>query len=130
MDDADEPRLEGRGRPFGSGANELPPFPPGPSDRDAWSRILRVRPDLAPAFEPPLHGMADGLEARLDLPRAARLRITGNGVVPQCASLAFRTLWGQLADTGHTERTGGQAVRSEAKGKHAMSLHHVVEGWE
>ena len=25
---------------------------------------------------------------------------------------------------------GGQAMRTEAKGKHAMSLHHVVEGWE
>lgn len=25
---------------------------------------------------------------------------------------------------------GGQAMRSEAKGKHAMSLHHVVEGWD
>ena len=41
-----------------------------------------------------------------------------------------RTLWGQLADTGHAERTGGQAMRTKAKGKHAMSLHHVVEGWE
>ena len=25
---------------------------------------------------------------------------------------------------------GGQTMRSEAKGKHAMSLHHVVEGWD
>ena len=96
----------------------------------------------------------------MDLPRAARLRITGNGVVPQCASLAFRILAGQLehtegigfsrpidgarperggqlreqADnwpTPDTQNTrGGQAMRSEAKGKHAMSLHHVVEGWE
>ena len=31
-------------------------------------------------------------------------------------------------DTQNTR--GGQAMRSEAKGKHAMSLHHVVEGWE
>ncbi len=66
--------------------------------------------------------------ATSDLPRAARLRLTGNGVVPAVASLAFRTLWRQLADAGHAEREGGQ-MRAEANGKHAMSLHHVVAGW-
>lgn len=33
----------------GSGGDALPAFPPGPSDLDAWSRVLAVRPDLAPA---------------------------------------------------------------------------------
>lgn len=41
-------------------------------------------------------GVADGLAAGMDLPRAARLRLTGNGVVPAQAERAFRTLWGQL----------------------------------
>lgn len=85
----------------------LPPFPPGPGDATTWLRILRDHPDLAPAVEPALRGLANGLEPRMDLTRTAQLRITGNGVVPQCASLAFRTLWGQLADAGHPERTGG-----------------------
>lgn len=154
----------------------LPPFPPGPGDATTWQRILAVRPDLAPALsineewelgirfplaspspKSEVRGVANGLEPRVDLSRTAQLRITGNGVVPQCAALAFRTLWGQLvddsgwerhgaddalsagrngalgtggqlADAGHTEREGG-AMRAEAKGKHAMSLHHAVEGW-
>ncbi len=167
-------------------------FPPGPGDTGAWQRILREHPDLAPALsineewelgirfpfaskapEPPVRGVVDGLAPGMDLPRAARLRITGNGVVPQCASLAFRTLWGQLegamndwptprttdqdgtyshanamstrrldlriasqrweADnwpTPDTQNARGGQMRTEAKGKHAMSLHHVVAEWE
>ena len=76
--------------------DRLPLFPPGPGDTDAWQRILAERPDLAPAVEPSVRGVADGLETRVDLSRTAQLRITGNGVVPQCASFAFRTLWRQL----------------------------------
>jgi hypothetical protein len=37
--------------------------------------------------------VADELGAGMDLSRAARLRLTGNGVVPMQAALAFRTLW-------------------------------------
>lgn len=85
----------------------------------------------------------------VDLSRPARLRLTGNGVVPLQASKAFQTLWAELSgqqqpaphspsapsgDNWPTPDTqnarGGQARRSEAKGKHAMSLHHVVEGWD
>lgn len=92
-------------------------FPPGPSDHERWAAILRDRPDLAPALSIneeyelglsfPLaspkaqsevrrspHGLADGL----DLPRAARLRLTGNGVVPLAAAHAFRTLTARLGD--------------------------------
>lgn len=97
----------------------LPAFPPGPGDADAWQRILAEHPDLAPALsineewelgirfplaspspKSEVRGVANGLEPRVDLSRTAQLRITGNGVVPQCASLAFRTLWGQLV--GHS----------------------------
>jgi len=34
----------------------------------------------------------------MDLTRTARLRIIGNGVVPQSAAFALADLWGQLAD--------------------------------
>lgn len=137
----------------------FPPFPPGPGDTDAWQRILAEHPDLAPAVESPIRRVADGLATGLDLSRTARLRLTGNGVVPAQAALAFRTLWGLLGypesvgcggaiDGAREKRGGGQlreqvdrwptpdtqnartgAMRAEAKGKHAMSLHHVVEGW-
>lgn len=116
LDDAERKRSGGSVECAGRGWNgttsgtggTLPAFPPGPSDTDAWQRILAERPDLAPAVEPPVHGVADGLAPGMDLSRAARLRITGNGVVPAQASHAFRTLWGQLADAGHAEREDGQ----------------------
>lgn len=62
---------------------------------------------LPAATQSELRRVAHELATDVDLPRAARLRLTGNGVVPACAALAFRTLWGQLADAGHPERTGG-----------------------
>lgn len=86
---------------------ELPPFPPGPGDHAAWSAILGERPDLAPAVEPALRRVAHGLAGRLDLSRTARLRLTGNGVVPQAVEYAFRLLRGQLADAGRGGHGGG-----------------------
>lgn len=49
-------------------AGLIRPFPPGPSDRESWQRILAVRPDLAPVLEdsPRRHtdrGQARGLKA-------------------------------------------------------------------
>ena len=86
-------------------------FPPGPGDTAAWRRILADHPEYAPAIEPGVRGMADGLASGMDLSRTARLRITGNGVVPQCAALALRTLWGKLVanpdSDGEGERLGG-----------------------
>ena len=77
--------------PGGGGrGNECPAWPPGPSDTDAWAAVLRDRPDLAPAIEPEVRDLADGL-AR-GLARTDRLRILGNGVVPQQAALAFTVL--------------------------------------
>ena len=63
-------------------------FPPGPSDTDAGARVLTTDPTLEPA----IRGDADGLAARVD-----RLRILGNGVVPQQAALAFDILREQLS---------------------------------
>lgn len=80
-------------QPESTGAFRLPAFPPGPGDREAWARILAEHPEYAPSVEPGVRRDAHGLETRLDLPRAARLRLTGNGVVPAQAELAFRTLW-------------------------------------
>lgn len=82
-----------------SNRSELPDFPPGPNDRDAWSRILAARPDLAPAIpaQPRLRRVADGLAGGLDASlRADRLRACGNGVHPEQAAHAWRGLWAHL----------------------------------
>lgn len=90
-------RLEER-RGLSSGANGrtraitepvLPPFPPGPADRDAWERVLREQPWLAPALSKEetqslLCGMAPRLPNPLDA-RTSRLKALGNAVVPQVA---------------------------------------------
>jgi len=65
-------------------------FPPGPGDTDAWATILAERPELAPALEPAVRGMADGVARALEH-RTQRLRLLGNGVVPLAAAFAFRT---------------------------------------
>ena len=70
---------------------QLPPWPPGPDDRAAWSRVLAGRPDLAPAAEQPLRGLADEFPNRLV--RVDALRAYGNAVVPEQAALAFTELW-------------------------------------
>jgi DNA (cytosine-5)-methyltransferase 1 len=67
----------------------LPLFPPGPGDDDrpAWARVLAEVPEVEPA----LCRMAHGLAGRVD-----RLRLTGNGVVPVAAAVAFVSLWLEL----------------------------------
>jgi DNA (cytosine-5)-methyltransferase 1 len=67
---------------------DIPVFPPKPGDSDQWQRILRDRPDFAPAVEPGVCGVDDGSAPRLD-----RLRGLGNGVVPLAAAYAFVSLW-------------------------------------
>ena len=90
--DTDIPRLEGRHQPqFGRG-DELPSWPPGPKDTDAWRRVLAVRPDLAPALEPGVRLLANELARGLDLSRSDQLHILGNGVVPAQAAEAWRLL--------------------------------------
>jgi DNA (cytosine-5)-methyltransferase 1 len=75
-------------------------WPPAPNDADEWARVLAVRPDLAPAVEPEVRRVVDGMAGALALPRADQLRILGNGVVPAQAAFAFRIL---------AERHGGLA---------------------
>ena len=87
-----EPRLEHQERAEAS--HRPSDWPPRPDDTDAWGRILAVRPDLAPAVEPPVRGVVDGVAGGMDLARSDQLHILGNGVVPPQAAYA----WSLLAD--------------------------------
>lgn len=69
-----------------NGGEELGIFAPGPSD-SGWADILGRHPDVAPAIESHLRGVAYGHSSRVD-----RLRAVGNGVVPLQAAIAFRIL--------------------------------------
>jgi DNA (cytosine-5)-methyltransferase 1 len=75
----------------------LPPYPPRPGDAAGWARVLAVRPDLAPALsdeeeaELQVRELAHGHSSRVD-----QLRMAGNGVVPDTAERAFRTLHGRM----------------------------------
>lgn len=63
-------------------------FAPSPSARD-WGQILDQSPHLAPAVEPGLRVLADGLAVVVDEARADQLRCVGNGVVALCAAVAL-----------------------------------------
>lgn len=88
---ADGARLEGWSEPLSSSSNERATWPPGPEEFDRWSEYLQLRPDAQPSVCRGTHGVADGLEYRTD-----RLRLLGNGVVPQVAAVAFRVLHERL----------------------------------
>ena len=66
-------------------------FPPRPDDYGAWANLLKDNQKFAPALEPTVRSMADGL---------ARLRLLGNGVVPLQAAYAFVSLWSALQHKG------------------------------
>jgi|TARA_R110000787_G_scaffold218049_3_gene326757 DNA (cytosine-5)-methyltransferase 1 len=72
------------------------PWPPRPTSPE-WGQILSERPDLAPA-QSKVRGMDDGLAG--GLARADKLRILGNGVVPQQAATAFLLLKDRM-NNGH-----------------------------
>ena len=65
--------------------------PPRPDDARGWATTLAVRPDLAPAIEPRLRGVVDGVARGMEF-RTQRLRLLGNGVYPLAAAVAFRLL--------------------------------------
>lgn len=67
---------------------EIPLFAPGPSDPE-WGGILEQWPFLAPASEPGVCLVVDGLAHPLDCARADSLRAGGNGVVALAGALAF-----------------------------------------
>ena len=57
-------------------------FPPGPDDADGWREYI-----AAGGPEPALHGSADGYPGRVD-----RVRMCGQGAVPQQVALAWTEL--------------------------------------
>lgn len=88
---AQQPELGGP-RPWheGRAAAELcgaPLFAPGPLD-PRWAAIVANRPDLAPAVEPGVRMLADGMAYLVDESRAHQLRQVGHGVVPLQAAAA------------------------------------------
>ena len=97
--DSHLPRLEGW-QPIFSHGYELPAWPPGPEDADAWRRVLAIRPDLAPAVEPEVCNLASGMARGMDIARSDQLHILGNGVVPQQAAYALELL---LTEVGMRE---------------------------
>jgi DNA (cytosine-5)-methyltransferase 1 len=73
----------------GRGVGDLPTWPPGPSDTDGWERVLRERPDLAPALSKEAeceHGLlVNGRSHRVD-----ELKALGNGIVPSVVAEFLR----------------------------------------
>lgn len=72
-----------------SGVDDI--FAPGPLDY-RWAGIVTDRPDLAPATEPGVHMLADGMAYLVDESRNHQLRQAGNGVVALQAAVAIVTL--------------------------------------
>lgn len=74
-----------------------PFFAPGPDAFEAWAHTLRNAPHLAPALEPGVCVLADGLALPLDASRPDQLRCAGNGVVALQAAAAFAHLFRRLS---------------------------------
>jgi DNA (cytosine-5)-methyltransferase 1 len=89
LGDPNNARLEGRRQPILERPDQLPAWPPGPENCNAWTRVLVLDPSLEPALCRMAHGVAD---------RVDRLRACGNGVVPAQAAYAFVTLYRELME--------------------------------
>ena len=74
----------------------LPAFAPAPNFV-GWRDIIASAPHLAPATEPGVCLVADGVAVALDEARDVQLRCGGNGVVALCAAVAFEHLLRRLA---------------------------------
>ena len=88
-----------------TGKREYLYWPYGPSEREQWERLLKERPDLAPAVEkeaqPKIRRASNGDAPWLELAntyRSERLQALGNGVVPLTAALAFSVLWERMKE--------------------------------
>ena len=104
MGDANIAGLEGHGgehelregttkEKAGGRCNDVPTWPPSPTDTDAWAAVLDRWPELAPATaQSPVRGVANVVAHRLE-----RLRTLGNGVVPAVAAKAWETLMEELS---------------------------------
>lgn len=80
---------------------EVPLFAPAPGDTAGWLRTLtdEQRHELAPAIEPGLRVLADGVALVVDASRADQLRCAGNGVVALQAAVALVELLSRAAAT-------------------------------
>ncbi|MBF3745753.1 DNA cytosine methyltransferase [Burkholderia pseudomallei] len=86
-----ESRERSRNGACRAGGGLLDLFAPGPID-DRWPGIIANRSDLAPAIEPGVRVLVDGLAYVMDESRNHQLRQVGNGVVPLQAAVAIVTL--------------------------------------
>lgn len=77
-----------RWRAHGSAAELCRLFAPGPADA-RWAQVLQRAPWLAPATEPGVRGLVDGLALVVDESRRHQLHEIGNGVVALQAAAAF-----------------------------------------
>lgn len=89
--------LRSRGNPNGEndrpviGSDSQQLFAPSP-ESSGWQEIITDKPHLAPATEPDICFLDDGLAYMVDASRADQIRACGNGVVPLQAAAAFVAL--------------------------------------
>ena len=83
-------------RHIGSSRRSLGHYPPSPTD-SRWNGVPeRLHPSKVKSE---FYRLDDGMGRKLDLSRADRLRIAGNGVVPDQAAFAWQELWAEMLDS-------------------------------